>query len=214
MDGSTKEKHEQRSAIDIAIRAHLNQKDKRSDPVKDERREKHQQRLAIDIARIAHAHQKDKQGKDVVEHPIAVAGLVYPDEDTICAAFLHDVIEDTAVTLENLRDYGVAENIVVAVDCLTWRDGESERDYLKRVASNVIAYKVKIADMCHNSSDERNPISVFGKKVVSDRKKKYRSRTDFLRDERKKVLIKQKTAERLLRKIELGTQRPKRQLEQ
>jgi len=214
MDDTTKEERK-RSAIETAILLHLKQKDKRSEPVAEERRKQVFRRRAIDIARIAYAHKKDKRGEDVIDHSIAVASMCKSETDR-CAALLHDLVEDTEISLEFLREcfddikeYGPIDDIIEAVKYLTWEPGVTPEEYLTQIAraDKPIAFKVKMVDMRHNSSDERNPISVFGQKVVADRKKKYRGRQDFLEKERAKYLKekmkKEKGAERLLRNIEM-----------
>ena len=111
---------------------------------------------ALEIAAAAHSGQVDKSGVAYILHPITVAGLVEtPEEKTV--AYLHDVVEDTAVTLEDLRKEGFPDVIVEAVDAMTRRDGEQRDAYLKRVKNDPIARKVKLADLTHNSDLSRIP---------------------------------------------------------
>lgn len=111
-------------------------------------------KLAEIVARVAHCGQVDKAGKPYIGHPTAVASMVNSEaEKTV--ALLHDVVEDTNVTLNCLRVLGFPEDIVVAVDAITRRPGELRQDYLNRVAANEIATKVKIADLIHNSDLSR-----------------------------------------------------------
>ncbi|MCL2031867.1 MAG: HD domain-containing protein [Methanomassiliicoccaceae archaeon] len=104
---------------------------------------------ALRIATEAHEGQKDKSGNDYILHPVAVSGYCRTAGGKI-AALLHDVVEDTHVTLGDLRAAGFSEEIVTAVDCVSKRKGEDIGDYLKRVASSDIAAEVKFADMRHN----------------------------------------------------------------
>ena len=90
--------------------------------------------VALKIASDAHKGQVDKAGVDYIQHPIYVASLV-TDEKAKVVALLHDVIEDSAYTLADLRARGFTEEIVTAVATLT----------------NSIARKVKLADLQHNS---------------------------------------------------------------
>ncbi len=60
---------------------------------------------------------------------------------------LHDIIEDTDYTIENLREKGYSKEVLEAIDCLTKRDGEDYDEYLERSMSNPIAQKVKSADL-------------------------------------------------------------------
>jgi (p)ppGpp synthase/HD superfamily hydrolase len=106
---------------------------------------------ALRIATKAHEGQKRFTGEDYVEHPIAVSGYCKTERAKI-AAILHDVVEDTDVTLEDLSEAGFADDIVRAVDCISKRIGEEKKDYFARVASDDIATEVKFADMRHNGS--------------------------------------------------------------
>ncbi len=112
--------------------------------------------LALEVARKAHAGQKDKSGADYILHPIAVAAKVDTPEEKM-AAYLHDVVEDTDVTLEDLKALGFPAEVVEAVDCLTKRDGLPLADYLYRVKTNPLARRVKLADLSHNSDISRIP---------------------------------------------------------
>ncbi|MCL2147866.1 MAG: HD domain-containing protein [Methanomassiliicoccaceae archaeon] len=106
---------------------------------------------ALRIATEAHEGQKDKSGMDYILHPIAVSGYCVTPAGRI-AALLHDVVEDTHVTLGDLRAAGFSEDIVTAVDCVSKREGEAVGDYLARVATSDIAAEVKFADMRHNGT--------------------------------------------------------------
>jgi (p)ppGpp synthase/HD superfamily hydrolase len=108
-------------------------------------------RKAMQIAARAHRGQKDMSGGSYILHPIAVSEFCITERGQI-AALLHDVVEDTDVTLEDLRAAGFSEDIVVAVDCVSKRKGEELSDYLKRVAMSDISTEVKFADMRHNGS--------------------------------------------------------------
>lgn len=111
---------------------------------------------AYNLAKSAHEGQVDKGGKPYIEHPVAVASLVFTDEEKI-VALLHDVVEDTPITLNDLREQGFTAEVVTAVDCLTKRQDEILGDYLNRVKSNALATTVKIADLTHNSDIRRIP---------------------------------------------------------
>lgn len=110
---------------------------------------------ALEVATRAHKGQKDKAGMDYITHPIAVASMVEGDEEK-CAAYLHDVLEDTDVTEEELRkEFGdVITNAVVA---LTRKEGEAYLDFVRRAGENKIARVVKIADLTHNMDITRIP---------------------------------------------------------
>lgn len=109
---------------------------------------------AIEISTKAHKGQKDKAGKDYINHPMAVASMVNEDNEKI-VAYLHDVVEDTNITLADLKEVGFDNDVIEAIDAITKRDGENYDDYIYRVSHNKIAKQVKIADMTHNSDITR-----------------------------------------------------------
>ena len=111
-------------------------------------------KLAEAIATSAHKGQLDKGGHPYIEHPRAVSKLVSSDDEKV-VAWLHDVIEDTDITLEDLKLFGFSSSILEAVDAITRRPGEERSDYLMRVADNRLATAVKIADLTHNSDLSR-----------------------------------------------------------
>ena len=104
--------------------------------------------LALQIAQKAHAGQVDKAGKDYILHPMTVAS--YMDTDTEKAiAYLHDVLEDTDVTVDALRKIFPNE-IVDTLITLTHRKDESYFEYIQRVSTSKLAKKIKVADLLHN----------------------------------------------------------------
>ena len=105
--------------------------------------------LAYKIAQESHKGAVDKGGHDYILHPVAVASMVCENDEKI-VALLHDVIEDSDMTLENLREYGFPEKIISAVDAISKRREESRKFYLHRLKSNPLARIVKIADLKHN----------------------------------------------------------------
>jgi (p)ppGpp synthase/HD superfamily hydrolase len=111
---------------------------------------------AMRIAVKAHEGQKDWYGGDYVNHPMTVSSYCKTERGRI-AALLHDVIEDTSVTADDLRLAGIGEDVVHAVICLTKLSGESIDDYHKRVIKSDMATEVKFADMRHNSDKSRFP---------------------------------------------------------
>jgi GTP diphosphokinase / guanosine-3',5'-bis(diphosphate) 3'-diphosphatase len=111
-------------------------------------------RKALRIAQKAHKGQVDKGGNSYIDHPKKVASMVKTKEARV-VAILHDVCEDTDVTLSDLVKYGFSDKIVDAVDAITMRKDEDYLDYITRVKSNSIASEVKIADASHNSDLSR-----------------------------------------------------------
>jgi (p)ppGpp synthase/HD superfamily hydrolase len=109
---------------------------------------------AISLATEAHNGQKDKSGEPYILHPLRVMARVQSNTEKIVAV-LHDIIEDTDYTIENLREKGYSKEVLEAIDCLTKRDGKDYDEYLKRSNSNPIAQKVKIADLEDNMDIRR-----------------------------------------------------------
>lgn len=104
---------------------------------------------AIAIAAMAHEGQVDKAGMPYILHPLRMM-LGVDTPEARMAAVLHDVVEDTAMTLEQLRAEGFPEAVVEAVEALTKRDGEDYEAFIRRLAPNPIARKVKLADLRDN----------------------------------------------------------------
>ena len=113
--------------------------------------------IAIRIAADAHAGQTDKEGLPYILHPLRVMHLVSRPETRIVAV-LHDVVEDTSVTLEDLRAANLSEEILAAVACVTHAKRESYADYVIRCKANAIAREVKLADLTDNSRLDRTII--------------------------------------------------------
>lgn len=115
---------------------------------------------AYDIARRAHAGQTDKAGQNYMGHIERVAASVTASggsDEAVCAALLHDVMEDTdALPANDLRRI-FGDEIAEAVLALTHRDGESYEQFVRRAGENAIARTVKIADLIDNSNLSRLP---------------------------------------------------------
>ena len=110
--------------------------------------------LAREIATRAHAGQFRRDGvTPYILHPQAVAGRVAGDPTAEAAAWLHDVLEDTAVTAEELLSAGIPATVVEVAQMLTHDETRSYEDYLAGIAAHPVAKKVKIADMLTNLSD-------------------------------------------------------------
>ena len=135
-----------------------------------------QSEKAYEIAKKAHLGQVDKAGEDYIKHPEKVASFVNSDEEK-AVAYLHDVIEDTELTLEDLREYGFSEEVLEAVDVITKKKGQDYQTYLNSVKENKLARVVKLADLRHNS-DLTRLINITEKDI--ERKEKYQKAIDFL----------------------------------
>ena len=104
---------------------------------------------AINLAFAAHAGVIGKDGLPYVTHPLHVAEGAETEEETI-VALLHDVVEDTDVTLEDISAMGFSENVMEALALLTHDKNIPYLEYVAKVRENELARKVKILDMHHN----------------------------------------------------------------
>jgi guanosine-3',5'-bis(diphosphate) 3'-pyrophosphohydrolase len=109
---------------------------------------------AIAIAADAHAGQVDKAGQPYILHPLRVMLRVSSQEERIIAV-LHDVVEDTDITLEELAEEGFHDAVIAAVKALTKLPGESRMDAASRAAVNRLALTVKLADNAENMDISR-----------------------------------------------------------
>lgn len=109
---------------------------------------------AIAIAAEAHAGQVDKAGAPYILHPLRVM-LRLDDPDARMAGVLHDVLEDTEVTLERLRSEGFSESVLSAIQSVTKVPGETYEAFVARAAQDPIGKRVKLADLADNSDLSR-----------------------------------------------------------
>jgi len=106
---------------------------------------------ALKMAYEAHKNQVDKSGVPYIYHPIHLAEQMHTEEE-ICVALLHDVVEDTDITFEELKDAGFGEDVIYALNLLTHDENIPYMDYIKRIKRcSDTARKVKLADLRHNS---------------------------------------------------------------
>lgn len=121
---------------------------------------------AILIATKAHYGQLDKGGQPYILHPLRIMQNCNTDLEKICAV-LHDVIEDTNISLNELREEGFSEEVLVILDLLTKKDQEEYNEFIDRISKNEIACRVKIADLQDNMNlyPIENP-TVEDKKLV------------------------------------------------
>ena len=111
---------------------------------------------AVEIAHIAHEGQQDRAGRPYIFHPVRVMRRVNSEFEKM-AALLHDVVEDSNVTLDDLKREGFPPEVVAAVAALTKLPGESRLDAAKRAAVDPIARRVKLADNADNMNIKRIP---------------------------------------------------------
>ena len=157
---------------------------------------------AIAIATKAHKNQKDKFGNPYLLHLLSVMKKGNNEKEKITGV-LHDLIEDTEWTLEDLRQEGFDEEIISAIDCLTKRKkGDKEESYEKfisRVKKNALAIRVKLNDLEDNMDVRRIPkLTVKDVKRINKYLKAYRSlknlteKVDSANNKKKKTDIKEK----------------------
>ena len=138
---------------------------------------------AMQIAYDAHHGQVDKAGVPYIFHPLHLAEQM-EDEISCCAALLHDVVEDTEVTLEQLAKEFPPE-VVEVIALLTHNDNAEYNngdyfDYIRRIRSHPIAKKVKLADIAHNSDQSRCVGSGLTEEQLAHWKQKYQKALEIL----------------------------------
>ena len=111
---------------------------------------------AIEIAANAHAGQRDKAGQPYIFHPLRVMFRVNGEHEQM-AAVLHDVVEDTAITIDDLAREGFPPEVLRAVEALTKLPGETRLEAAARAAADPVARKVKLADNAENMDLSRIP---------------------------------------------------------
>ncbi|MBY0206572.1 HD domain-containing protein [Paenibacillus cucumis Kampfer et al. 2016] len=109
---------------------------------------------AISLALQAHKGQLDKGGQPYILHPLAVMNRVESMEEKIVAV-LHDAIEDSEVTIEELRGLGFSEEILTAIQLLTRSTEDSYEEFIEKTTTNRTARNVKIADIKENMNISR-----------------------------------------------------------
>ena len=124
----------------------------------------------------AHKGQVDKSGLPYVFHPFHLAEQMN-DEITTIVALLHDVVEDTPVAPDDLRDQGFPEEAVAAIRLMTHDKGVPYLEYVARIKENPIARTVKLADLRHNSDLSR--LDEVGEKDLA-RVEKYKKAMELL----------------------------------
>ena len=133
---------------------------------------------AMQIAYDAHHGQTDKSGTPYIFHPIHLAEQMQTEADTI-TAILHDVFEDTDVTLDDLAREGFPSEAIVALQLLTHDDEIPYLDYVCEIKNNPIARNVKFADLKHNSDAGR--LGIIDDKA-RERLEKYKQAMAILND--------------------------------
>ena len=133
---------------------------------------------AMRLAYAAHHGQMDKTGVPYIFHPIHLAEQM-PDETATLAALLHDVVEDTPYTLEDLRREGFPDCVLEVLALLTHDPAEPYLDYVRRIAEHPAARVVKLADLRHNSDLSR--LDTIDERALA-RVEKYRKAMEILNE--------------------------------
>lgn len=139
---------------------------------------KNQIETAVWIALHAHENQQDKAGNPYVMHPIRVA-VKLQNDDEIAAAFLHDVVEDSDITLNDLKKAGFNDNVLKIVSMMTKNDGDNYDDYINRIKEYAPAARVKLADL----EDNMNLMRIKDPEANDyERITKYKKAYEYLRE--------------------------------
>lgn len=136
---------------------------------------------AMKIAYAAHHGQVDYNGIPYIFHPIHLAEAM-EDEISCCAALLHDVVEDTEVTMEELAKEFPPE-VIEVLKLLTHEEGTDYFDYVRSIKGNPVAVKIKLADLAHNSDQSRCVGSGLTEEKLVYWKQKYAKATEILAEE-------------------------------
>lgn len=133
---------------------------------------------ALKLCFDAHKEQTDKSGMPYVFHPFHLAEQMQTETETVCA-LLHDVIEDTDLTPDDLVKMGFGQDILTVLQLLTHDPSVPYMTYIETLAVHPVARKIKIADLRHNS--DRSRLDCIDEKVIA-REKKYQKALAYLCD--------------------------------
>ena len=131
---------------------------------------------ALKLCFEAHKDQTDKSGLPYVFHPFHLAEQMQTEETTV-VALLHDLVEDTEYTIEDLVRMGFDKRVTDAIALMTHADGVDYMEYVRAIKENPIAKAVKLADLRHNSDLSR--LDIVDEKALKKREK-YLKAIDFL----------------------------------
>ena len=122
---------------------------------------------AIKIACEAHQGQSSINGEPYILHPLRLLIKAKSNEERIIA-ILHDVIEKTNISLEDLKNKGFDQNIISSIDSLSRRRSESYIEYIERLMQNKISVKIKLLDLADNIKihSENNYNGIYDAKIV------------------------------------------------
>ena len=131
---------------------------------------------ALKLSFETHKDQVDKTGMPYIFHPFHLAEQMDDEISTVCA-LLHDVVEDSQITFENLLQMGFPHEVIEVLKLLTHEKSVPYMQYVEKIATNPIAKKVKIADLRHNSDLTR--LNVVDETALN-RANKYKRALDIL----------------------------------
>ena len=138
---------------------------------------------ALKIAYSAHLGQVDKSGVPYIFHPFYVA-MQMDNTDEIVTALLHDVLEDSDITIDEIENIGVSKKVVEALLLLTHDESMKYLDYIEKLKTNDLARKVKLADLHHNSDESRLEADT---QKTRERREKYKKAIEILDNYEKKL---------------------------
>ena len=127
-----------------------------------------QTKKALKLCFEAHKEQVDKSGMPYVFHPFHLAEQMQTEETTV-VALLHDLVEDTDYTIDDLTSMGFSKTVTDAIALMTHADGVAYMDYVREIKNNPIAKVVKLADLKHNADLTR--LDVVDEKALRRREK-------------------------------------------
>jgi hypothetical protein len=137
---------------------------------------------AVEMASKAHAGVKDKQGEPYLLHPIRVMMGVEGEAAQI-VAMLHDVVEDTDVTLDDIRNDGFSDEVIEALTLVTHQKDQPYADYVIACRANEVAWQVKLSDLRDNTSLSRLLVRPDKYQTDAERMQRYLLSYRFLTDE-------------------------------
>lgn len=136
-------------------------------------------KIALKTCFEAHKDQLDKSGMPYVFHPFHLAEQMKTEYST-CVALLHDVVEDTDMTLEDISSLGFPKDVTDALHLLTHDPSVPYMDYVLKIKDNPIAREVKLADLYHNSDMSRLEPSMIDDYAIK-RQEKYKAAINLLK---------------------------------
>ena len=107
--------------------------------------------VAISIAAGVHSDQFDQGGKPYILHPLHLMNQLLFDTELATIAVLHDVVEDSELTLNYFTHFGFNKRVIDALELLTHKESDSYEEYIEKIATNIDAIRVKRKDLEHNS---------------------------------------------------------------